>query len=59
MELGNFSVSLTVRDLAAPRAFYEKLGFKVFAGLETVSPIFRVSREIRMRRAGLLFMSMR
>jgi catechol 2,3-dioxygenase-like lactoylglutathione lyase family enzyme len=29
MRLGNFSVSLTVKDLAASRAFYEKLGFKV------------------------------
>jgi lactoylglutathione lyase len=30
MELGNFSVSLAVKDLAASRAFYEKLGFTVF-----------------------------
>ena len=30
--LGNFSVSLAVKDLAASRAFYEKLGFQVFAG---------------------------
>jgi len=30
--LGAFSVSLTVKDLAASRAFYEKLGFEVFAG---------------------------
>ncbi|MCK6484437.1 MAG: VOC family protein [Phycisphaerae bacterium] len=30
--LGNFSVSLTVKDLAASRAFYEKLGFKVIGG---------------------------
>jgi len=30
--LGAFSVSLTVKDLAASRAFYEKLGFTVFAG---------------------------
>ena len=30
MELGNFSVSLAVKDLAASRAFYEKLGFVVF-----------------------------
>jgi catechol 2,3-dioxygenase-like lactoylglutathione lyase family enzyme len=29
LELGNFSVSLTVKDLAASRAFYEKLGFQV------------------------------
>lgn len=32
MELGAFSVSLAVKDLAASRAFYEKLGFRVFAG---------------------------
>lgn len=28
MRLGNFSVSLAVKDLAASRAFYEKLGFR-------------------------------
>ncbi len=32
MHLGAFSISLTVKDLAASRAFYEKLGFSVFAG---------------------------
>ena len=32
MELGNFSVSLAVRDIAASRAFYEKLGFRVIMG---------------------------
>jgi catechol 2,3-dioxygenase-like lactoylglutathione lyase family enzyme len=32
MELGAFSVSLTVKDLAASRAFYEKFGFTPFAG---------------------------
>lgn len=32
MDLGAFSVSLTVRDLAASRSFYEKLGFSVFGG---------------------------
>src|SRR5262245_22453166 len=32
MELGTFSVSLTVKDLATSRAFYEKLGFKAMAG---------------------------
>ncbi|WP_405442583.1 VOC family protein [Streptomyces avidinii] len=32
MDLGAFSVSLTVRDLDASRAFYEKLGFAVFGG---------------------------
>ncbi len=32
MELGNFSVSLTVKDLQASRAFYEKLGFRQVGG---------------------------
>lgn len=32
MDLGAFSVSLTVRNLAASRAFYEKLGFKYLGG---------------------------
>ena len=32
MELGAFSVSLAVKDLDASKAFYEKLGFSVFAG---------------------------
>ena len=32
MELGAFSVSLTVKDLGASRKFYEKFGFKAFAG---------------------------
>jgi catechol 2,3-dioxygenase-like lactoylglutathione lyase family enzyme len=32
LRLGNFSNSLAVKDLAASRAFYEKLGFKVIGG---------------------------
>jgi catechol 2,3-dioxygenase-like lactoylglutathione lyase family enzyme len=32
LRLGNFSVSLNVKDIAASRAFYEKLGFKVDGG---------------------------
>ena len=32
MRLGNFSVSLAVKNLAASREFYEKLGFRVVAG---------------------------
>lgn len=32
MELGAFSVSLTVKDIEASKRFYEKLGFTVFAG---------------------------
>ena len=30
LRLGNFSMSLTVKDLNASRAFYEKLGFRPF-----------------------------
>jgi catechol 2,3-dioxygenase-like lactoylglutathione lyase family enzyme len=32
MELGAFSISLAVSDIAASKAFYEKLGFSVFGG---------------------------
>jgi catechol 2,3-dioxygenase-like lactoylglutathione lyase family enzyme len=32
MELGNFSVSLAVKDIEASRQFYQKLGFEVFGG---------------------------
>ena len=32
MQLGAFSVSLSVKDLQASKVFYEKLGFSVFGG---------------------------
>jgi catechol 2,3-dioxygenase-like lactoylglutathione lyase family enzyme len=32
MELGAFSISLTVKDLAKSRAFYERFGFNVIGG---------------------------
>jgi lactoylglutathione lyase len=32
MELGAFSISLAVKDIAASRAFYEKFGFEVTGG---------------------------
>ncbi len=32
MDLGAFSVSLSVKDLDASRGFYEKLGFKTMGG---------------------------
>ena len=35
MQLGVFSVSLNVKDLAASRRFYEKLGFKPSAGADS------------------------
>jgi lactoylglutathione lyase len=35
MELGNFSVSLAVKDIEASKLFYEKLGFTVFMGAQS------------------------
>lgn len=35
MELGNFSVSLAVKDIAASKAFYHALGFSEFGGDES------------------------
>lgn len=32
MDLGAFSISLAVKDIAASKSFYEKLGFKAFMG---------------------------
>ena len=32
MDIGNFSISLAVKDLGASKEFYEKLGFEEFAG---------------------------
>ena len=32
MELGVFSLSLTVKELETSKSFYEKLGFEVFGG---------------------------
>lgn len=32
MQLGNFSVSLAVKDIEVSRQFYEKFGFEVFMG---------------------------
>ena len=35
MELGNFSISLAVKDIETSKLFYERLGFKTFAGDQT------------------------
>jgi lactoylglutathione lyase len=32
MELGAFSISLTVRDIQASKEFYQKLGFEIMGG---------------------------
>ena len=37
MSLGAFSVSLTVKDLSASLAFYEKLGFEIIGGDEKMN----------------------
>ncbi len=37
MELGTFSISLSVKDLQASRAFYEKFGFTQLAGDESMN----------------------
>lgn len=34
MDLGNFSISLAVRDIGQSKQFYGKFGFRVFAGDE-------------------------
>ena len=44
MDLGAFSVSLTVKDLAVSRAFYEKLGFEVTGGAQEHNYLILVNR---------------
>ncbi len=36
MDLGTFSISLSVKDIATSKAFYEKLGFKPWEGAGSV-----------------------
>ena len=48
MTLGAFSVSLTVKDLATSRAFYEKLGFEVFAGDDSLNYLILRNGECRL-----------
>ena len=44
MDLGAFSVSLTVKDLPVSRAFYEKLGFEVTGGAVEHNYLILVNR---------------
>ena len=46
MDLGGFSISLTVKDLEASREFYEKLGFKVTGGDANENWLILVNRRI-------------
>lgn len=48
MELGCFSVSLTVKDLEASKQFYEKLGFAVYAGDATQNWLMMKNGEINI-----------
>ncbi|NVJ70028.1 MAG: VOC family protein [Alphaproteobacteria bacterium] len=48
MDLGLFSVSLAVKDLAASRAFYETLGFTVECGAEEENWLFMASGNTRI-----------
>lgn len=48
MQLGNFSVSLNVKDIAASRAFYEKLGFKMVAGDQSQKWIVLKNEETKI-----------
>jgi catechol 2,3-dioxygenase-like lactoylglutathione lyase family enzyme len=45
MELGIFSISLNVNDLAVSRAFYEKLGFAVTGGSAEQNYLILVNGE--------------
>ena len=45
MDLGQFSVSLNVKDIKASHAFYEKLGFKVIGGSEAENWLVLESRN--------------
>lgn len=48
MQLGCFSVSLSVKDIAASRAFYEGLGFSVFHGSEDQRFLIMASGDTRI-----------
>lgn len=48
MELGPFSVSLTVEDLDASRDFYEKLDFEVIDGRSEDGWLIMEHRDVRI-----------
>ena len=47
MELGNFSVSLAVKDIQASKLFYEKLGLTAFAGDQSQNWLIMKNEEWR------------
>jgi len=55
LELGAFSVSLTVKDIEASKLFYQKLGFSVFAGNQAQNwliPTFNPGWDQSARKLG-------
>ncbi len=46
MQLGAFSVSLPVKDLAASKAFYEALGFQTFGGTQEHNYLIMKNGEV-------------
>jgi catechol 2,3-dioxygenase-like lactoylglutathione lyase family enzyme len=53
MELGAFSISLTVKDLAASKAFYEALGFNAMGGDESAGWLILRQGSTIVRPASL------
>ncbi len=54
MELGRFSVSLTVKDLAASREFYCNLGFEVHPGEDFGSASYNQDWVILEREGAII-----
>jgi lactoylglutathione lyase len=48
MKLGNFSVSLAVKDIALSRSFYEKFGFSVIGGDQSQNWLVLKNEEARI-----------
>ena len=49
MNLGTFSVALTVKDIKASREFYEKLGFRFHSRLRIHYPYFKEEHRPALR----------
>lgn len=48
MELDNFSVSLTVKDIEQSKVFYQKLGFKVRSGDQSQGWLVLINGDVRL-----------
>ena len=58
MDLGAFSISLTVKDIKVSKEFYEKFGFEVFGGQDHLVGAFdqqtRQADDVRLMLQGCL-----